>query len=87
MHTREFAHIPPAQPYGGGAADLPTLRSMPAVVSAQHSTHFDALGGLGSPGGSCVWHVVGVQGSIRERAMRQGWVVGQCAWNRRRESW
>ena len=33
----------------------------------------DALGGLGSPAGSCVWHVVGLQCSIREWAMRQGW--------------
>ena len=34
---------------------------------------FDALGGLGSPAGSCVWHVVGLQRSIREWSMRQGW--------------
>jgi hypothetical protein len=33
----------------------------------------DALGGLDSPAGSCVWHVVGLQHSIREWAMRQGW--------------
>jgi Domain of unknown function (DUF6456) len=33
----------------------------------------DTLGGLGSPAGSCVWHVVGLQHSIREWAMRQGW--------------
>ena len=33
----------------------------------------DALGGLGSPAGSCVWHVVGLQRSIREWAVRQGW--------------
>jgi hypothetical protein len=33
----------------------------------------DALGGLGSPGGSCVWHILGLQRSIREWAMRQGW--------------
>jgi hypothetical protein len=33
----------------------------------------DALGGLGSPASSCVWHVVGLQRSIRERMMRQGW--------------
>jgi uncharacterized protein DUF6456 len=33
----------------------------------------DALGGLGSPAGSCGWHVVGLQRSIREWAMRQGW--------------
>ena len=35
----------------------------------------DALGGLGSPAGSCVWHVVGLQRSIREWAMRQGWAA------------
>jgi hypothetical protein len=33
----------------------------------------DALGGHGSPAGSCVWHVVGMQCSIREWALRQGW--------------
>lgn len=33
----------------------------------------DALGGHGSPAGSCVWHVVGMQTSLREWALRQGW--------------
>jgi hypothetical protein len=33
----------------------------------------EALGGIGSPAGSCAWHVVGLQRSIREWAMRQGW--------------
>ena len=33
----------------------------------------DALGGLESPAGSCVRHVVGLQRLIREWAMRQGW--------------
>jgi hypothetical protein len=32
-----------------------------------------ALGGISSPAGSCVWHVVGLQRSLREWAMRQGW--------------
>ena len=32
-----------------------------------------ALGGISSPAGSCVWHVVGLQRSVRECAMRQGW--------------
>jgi hypothetical protein len=31
-----------------------------------------ALGGISSPAGSCVWHVV-LQRSLREWAMRQGW--------------
>jgi hypothetical protein len=33
----------------------------------------DALGGHGSPAGSCVWYVVGMQTSVREWALRQGW--------------
>jgi hypothetical protein len=32
-----------------------------------------ALGGISSPAGSCVWHVIGLQRSVREWAMRQGW--------------
>jgi hypothetical protein len=32
-----------------------------------------ALGCMSSPAGSCVWHVVGLQRSLREWAMRQGW--------------
>jgi hypothetical protein len=32
-----------------------------------------ALGGLSSPAGSCVWHVVGLQRSVREWAIRQSW--------------
>jgi hypothetical protein len=33
----------------------------------------DALGGLDSAAGSCVWHVLGCGCSIREWAARQGW--------------
>jgi hypothetical protein len=33
----------------------------------------EALGGISSPAGSCVWHVVGLQRSIRDWALRQGW--------------
>jgi len=32
-----------------------------------------ALGGISSPAGSCIWHVVGLQRSVREWALRQGW--------------
>jgi hypothetical protein len=32
-----------------------------------------AVLGSGIPAGSCVWHVVGLQRSLREWAMRQGW--------------
>ncbi|MGH6980315.1 MAG: DUF6456 domain-containing protein [Stellaceae bacterium] len=33
----------------------------------------DALGGVASPAGSCVWHVVGSEWTVREWAQRQGW--------------
>jgi hypothetical protein len=32
-----------------------------------------AAGGLGSPGGSCLWHVVGAEHSIKQWALEQGW--------------
>lgn len=57
-------------PGGSGPGDLTD-----AQVDARRRVGkvLDALGGLGSPAGSCVWHVVGLQRSIREWALRQGW--------------
>ena len=44
-------------------------------VDARRRVHetLQALGGISSPAGSCVWHVVGLQRSVREWAIRQGW--------------
>jgi hypothetical protein len=44
-------------------------------LDARQRVHkaLQALGGISSPAGSCVWHVVGLQRSVREWAMRQGW--------------
>jgi hypothetical protein len=44
-------------------------------VAARQRVHqaLEAVGGIGSPGGSVVWHVVGLQTSLREWALRQGW--------------
>jgi hypothetical protein len=44
-------------------------------VDARRRVHeaMQALGGISSPAGSCVWHVVGLQRSVREWAIRQGW--------------
>ena len=33
----------------------------------------EALGGISSPAGSCIWHVVGLQRSVREWALGQRW--------------
>jgi hypothetical protein len=32
-----------------------------------------AVGGLGSAGGSCLWHVLGLERSLKEWALEQGW--------------
>lgn len=32
-----------------------------------------AVGGIGSPAGSCLWHVVGWERSLKEWALQQGW--------------
>ncbi|MGH7075445.1 MAG: hypothetical protein ACREFD_14745 [Stellaceae bacterium] len=32
-----------------------------------------ALGGIASPAGSCVWHVVGCEWRLKDWALRQGW--------------
>jgi hypothetical protein len=46
----------------------------------------EAQVGISSPAGSCVWHVVGLQQSVREWAIRQGW-GGRSGRSRRRVSW
>jgi hypothetical protein len=44
-------------------------------IDARRRVHaaMQALGGINSPAGSCIWHVVGLQRSVREWAIRQGW--------------
>jgi hypothetical protein len=44
-------------------------------LDARRRVHkaLQALGGISSPAGSCLWHVVGLQRSVREWALRQGW--------------
>jgi hypothetical protein len=44
-------------------------------LDARRRVHesLETLGGISSPAGSCVWHVVGLQRSVREWATRQGW--------------
>ena len=32
-----------------------------------------ALGGIASPAGSCIWHVIGCEWTVKEWALREGW--------------
>jgi hypothetical protein len=56
-----------------GTGREPDLNERQLHARRQVHEAMQALGGLSSPAGSCVWHVVGLQRSVREWAMRQGW--------------
>lgn len=55
----------------GATADAMSSRQIDARRRVAEA--LDALGGNDSPAGSCVWFVVGLEFSVREWAMRQGW--------------
>jgi Domain of unknown function (DUF6456) len=57
-------------PVGFGAPDLTESQ-----LDARRRVHraLERLGGICSPGGSCLWHVLGCGCSIREWAIRRGW--------------
>ena len=53
------------------AADEPGLRIEGARNAVWRA--ISAVGGIGSPAGSCLWHVVGWERSLKEWALEQGW--------------
>ncbi len=56
---------------GAATADTMSVRQVDARRRVARA--LDALGGHGSPAGSCVWFVVGFEMSVREWAARRGW--------------
>ena len=72
----QFAGLDPIRarpmmlPVRGAAQDLTG-----GQLDARRRVHgaLEALGGFGSPGANCLWHVLGCGCSIREWALRQGW--------------
>jgi hypothetical protein len=63
--TTQFVRV------GAATADTMSLRQIDARRRVARA--MDALGGHGSPAGSVVWFVVGLEMSIREWSARQGW--------------
>jgi len=62
------------QRQGGGLRpdrDGPGLRIEAARGAVWRA--IQAVGGIGSPAGSCVWHVLGWEQSLKEWALTQGW--------------
>lgn len=55
----------------GGSGDSLTDRQIGAREQVAHTMM--ALGGYDSAAGSVIWHVVGLEHSVREWAQRQGW--------------
>jgi hypothetical protein len=65
-----------SQPMGGRNtarpfSEEPGLRIENAREVVWHAVL--AVGGLGSAGGSCLWHVLGWERSLKEWALEQGW--------------
>jgi len=56
-----------------GTAREPDLNERQLHARRRVHEAMAAVGGISSPAGSCVWHVVGLQRSVREWAIRQGW--------------
>ncbi len=63
--TTQFVRV------GGATADTMSVRQVDARRRVARA--MDALGGHGSPAGSALWFVVGLEMSIREWSARQGW--------------
>jgi hypothetical protein len=66
LHAADVLRVP-------GCGRNPEL--LDSHVAARRRVHvaLEALGGISSPAGSAVWHIVGLQLSIREWSLRQGW--------------
>jgi hypothetical protein len=59
------------RPSGLRSADEPALRIEKARKAVWRAIL--AVGGLNSAGGSCLWHVLGWERSLKEWALEQGW--------------
>ena len=55
----------------GGRADL--VSESQTVARERVARAMTHLGGFGSPSGSIAWHVLGLEHSVRDWALRQGW--------------
>jgi hypothetical protein len=56
---------------GRSGRDEPGLRIEAARNAVWQAIR--AVGGIASPGGSCLWHVLGWQRSLKQWALEQGW--------------
>jgi hypothetical protein len=56
-----------------GAGRDPQLGARGGAAREKVWAAMTALGGIHSPAGSCVWHVVGCEWTLKDWALREGW--------------
>jgi hypothetical protein len=71
LRALDLSHLRLGERGGGAERDGPGLRIEAARRAVWRA--IQAVGGLGSPAGSCLWHVLGWERSIKEWALEQGW--------------
>ena len=71
LRALDTAHLRVAElgPSSGQGAPGPRIEAARTTVWQA----IQAVGGIGSPAGSCLWHVLGWQRNLREWALEQGW--------------
>jgi hypothetical protein len=64
-----------SQPRTGGVGRKQGVESSRRIEGAREFVwrRIGAVGGVGSPGGSCLWHVVGLERSLKEWSLNQVW--------------
>jgi hypothetical protein len=66
LRAADLARVPQTQ------RDLePTARQVEARKRVWRA--LQSLGGIASPAGSCVWHVIGCEWTLRDWSLREGW--------------
>lgn len=68
LRAPDLARVP-----SGHRADAAPLALRHAEARGRVWAALKALGGIASPAGSCVWHVVGCEATVKEWAQGQGW--------------
>lgn len=68
LRAPDLARVPSGVRAGGLSLSFGQVDARTKVWTA-----LEVLGGIASPAGSCVWHVVGSEWSVKDWALRQGW--------------
>ena len=71
LRATDLSHLRVAERGPRPDADGPGLRIEAARSAVWRA--IQAVGGIASPGGSCLWHVLGWEQSVKEWALEQGW--------------